>query len=257
MDNRNGSDGTLDNAAICWGIAALAGVFVFAMLWFLADWSALQAIFGGIFACVVLGVVLMLTVGRPLPHLTDVKAAPTSAAAASRATPSGSSAVAAGAAASGGGAAGATAPAVTGTPAGEGAARAQAKTEAAQASTSAKPAAKGAGNASSSAASKPADSDAVTGKKPAGLSAARDGTADDLKRIKGIGPKLEKMLNSMGFWHLDQIAQWGADEVAWVDENLEGFKGRVTRDEWVSQAKTLAEGDETAFSKKVDKGDVY
>jgi NADH-quinone oxidoreductase subunit E len=45
--------------------------------------------------------------------------------------------------------------------------------------------------------------------------------------------------------------------VAWVDQNLEGFKGRVTRDTWVDQARLLASGAETEFSKKVDKGDVY
>jgi len=95
------------------------------------------------------------------------------------------------------------------------------------------------------------------GSKPATLSAARDGNADDLKRIKGIGPKLEKLCNSLGFYHFDQIAAWSADEVAWVDANLEGFKGRVTRDTWVEQAKLLATGQETEFSKKVDKGDVY
>jgi hypothetical protein len=50
---------------------------------------------------------------------------------------------------------------------------------------------------------------------------------------------------------------WTADEVAWVDQNLEGFKGRVTRDNWVEQARLLASGGETEFSKKVDKGDVY
>jgi NADH-quinone oxidoreductase subunit E len=92
---------------------------------------------------------------------------------------------------------------------------------------------------------------------PAGISAARDGRADDLKKIKGVGPKLEKVLNSMGFFHFDQIAGWTAAEVAWVDENLEGFKGRVSRDDWVTQAKLLASGGETEFSKRVDKGDVY
>jgi predicted flap endonuclease-1-like 5' DNA nuclease len=60
----------------------------------------------------------------------------------------------------------------------------------------------------------------------------------------------------LGFWHFDQIAAWTADEVAWVDANLEGFRGRVTRDQWVAQAKTLAEGGETEFSKRVDDGDV-
>ena len=72
-----------------------------------------------------------------------------------------------------------------------------------------------------------------------------------------MGPKLETMLNEMGFYHFDQIAGWGPAEVAWVDENLQGFKGRVTRDDWVSQAKTLASGGETAFSKRVEDGDVY
>ncbi|MEM6477909.1 MAG: hypothetical protein AAF647_02560 [Pseudomonadota bacterium] len=95
------------------------------------------------------------------------------------------------------------------------------------------------------------------GVKPEALSEARGGAPDDLKRIKGIGPKLEKLCFKLGFFHFDQIASWTADEVAWVDANLEGFKGRVTRDSWVDQAKLLAEGGETEFSKKVDKGDVY
>ena len=95
------------------------------------------------------------------------------------------------------------------------------------------------------------------GTRPARLEAAREGGADDLKMIKGVGPKLEKLLNNLGFYHFDQIAKWTADEVAWVDENLEGFKGRVSRDKWVEQARVLAEGGTTEFSKKVKKGDVY
>ena len=79
-----------------------------------------------------------------------------------------------------------------------------------------------------------------TGQKPATLEAPRAGGADDLKRIKGVGPKLEDLLHGMGYYHFDQIAQWGAAEVAWVDQNLKGFKGRVSRDNWVAQAKTLA-----------------
>lgn len=78
------------------------------------------------------------------------------------------------------------------------------------------------------------------GQKPATLEAPRAGGADDLKRIKGVGPKLEDLLHGMGYYHFDQIAQWGAAEVAWVDQNLKGFKGRVSRDNWVAQAKTLA-----------------
>jgi len=78
------------------------------------------------------------------------------------------------------------------------------------------------------------------GKKPRQMKAPRKSGADDLKRIKGVGPKLEQMLNGMGFYHFDQIAKWGPDEVAWVDQNLEGFKGRVSRDNWVEQAGSLA-----------------
>lgn len=76
--------------------------------------------------------------------------------------------------------------------------------------------------------------------KPLALPAPRGGKADDLKRIKGIGPKLEELCNRLGFWHFDQIAAWTPAEIAWVDENLEAFKGRVTRDDWVAQAKVLA-----------------
>lgn len=95
------------------------------------------------------------------------------------------------------------------------------------------------------------------GTKPRTMKAPRKSGADDLKAIKGVGPKLETMLNGMGFYHYDQIAKWSGEEIAWVDQNLEGFKGRVSRDNWVDQAKTLAEGGETEFSKKVKKGDVY
>lgn len=98
--------------------------------------------------------------------------------------------------------------------------------------------------------------DTGEGVKPATLDAPHDGMADDLKKIKGIGAKMEKLCNKLGFWHFDQIANWSADEVAWVDANLEGFKGRVTRDDWVAQAALLAGWDETTFSKKVDGGDV-
>ena len=97
---------------------------------------------------------------------------------------------------------------------------------------------------------------AFEGTRPEALDGPRNGEADDLKRIKGIGPKLEQLCNKLGFYHFDQIAGWTVDEVAWVDSNLEGFKGRVTRDEWVAQAKVLSGGGETDFSKRVDDGDV-
>jgi NADH-quinone oxidoreductase subunit E len=129
-------------------------------------------------------------------------------------------------------------------------AAAQRTAEAAEATSKAKP------KTEPAAASTPA-ADAEAGTKPATLDAARDGKPDDLKQIKGIGPKLEQLCNRLGFYHFDQIAAWTADEVAWVDANLEGFKGRVSRDEWVAQAKKLALGEETEFSTRVKKGGVY
>ena len=93
-------------------------------------------------------------------------------------------------------------------------------------------------------------------KKPRTMKAPRKAGADDLKQLKGVGPKLEQTLNDLGFWHFDQVAKWGADEISWVDDNLK-FKGRIERDGWVDQAKILAEGGETAFSNKVKKGKVY
>ena len=99
--------------------------------------------------------------------------------------------------------------------------------------------------------------DAGAAAQPEALSEAREGGPDDLKKIKGVGPKLEQVLHSLGIYHFDQIAAWGPAEVAWMDDNLAGFKGRVTRDGWVDQAGLLAAGEDTEFSKKVDDGDIY
>ena len=67
------------------------------------------------------------------------------------------------------------------------------------------------------------------------------GDADDLKKISGVGPVLEKKLNALGITQYAQIAAFTADEIAKVDEVL-NFKGRIERDDWLGQAKTLAEG---------------
>jgi predicted flap endonuclease-1-like 5' DNA nuclease len=94
------------------------------------------------------------------------------------------------------------------------------------------------------------------GTRPEALIGPRAGVADDLKQIKGVGAKMEILCNGLGFYHFDQIAAWSGGEVAWVDANLEGFKGRVTRDDWVAQAQVLAAGGTTEFADKVAKGDV-
>jgi predicted flap endonuclease-1-like 5' DNA nuclease len=88
--------------------------------------------------------------------------------------------------------------------------------------------------------------------KPATLTAARASGPDDLKLLKGVGPALEKTLNELGFYHFDQVAAWRKAEVEWVDSRLK-FKGRIVRDEWIKQAKTLAKGGVTEFSKRSKK----
>ncbi len=77
--------------------------------------------------------------------------------------------------------------------------------------------------------------------KPQGLKTARKGGPDDLKLISGVGPKIEGILHELGFFHFDQISKWKKKEREWVDGYLR-FKGRIDRDEWVKQAKTLAKG---------------
>ena len=75
--------------------------------------------------------------------------------------------------------------------------------------------------------------------KPATLDAPCSGRPDNLKQIKGIGPKIEASLNGMGIYHLDQIAGWTKANVDWVDSRL-AFKGRIRREQWVEQATALA-----------------
>jgi NADH-quinone oxidoreductase subunit E len=97
---------------------------------------------------------------------------------------------------------------------------------------------------------------AVTPQKPVPLEAPRDGLADNLKLIKGVGPKLEALLHRLGYYHFEQIAAWTPAEVAWVDENLEEFRGRVTREGWVEQARQLGEeGDTPHAQDKIRKED--
>ena len=82
----------------------------------------------------------------------------------------------------------------------------------------------------------------AVGSKPANLlDAARDGGADDLKLISGVGPKLEQLLNENGVFHFDQIAAWKKKEIEYMDDQL-SFSGRIERDDWIKQAKELAKG---------------
>lgn len=79
----------------------------------------------------------------------------------------------------------------------------------------------------------------AAGSKPANLLTEAKGKADDLKKIGGVGPKLEKLLNDNGVFHFWQIAEWTPEEVAHMDDLL-SFKGRIDRDDWIGQAKQFA-----------------
>ena len=79
----------------------------------------------------------------------------------------------------------------------------------------------------------------AAGTRPSGLTEPRGGKADELTRVKGIGPVNEKRLHSLGIFHFDQIAAWGEKEIAWVNTFLT-FKGRIERENWVGQAADLA-----------------
>jgi NADH-quinone oxidoreductase subunit E len=74
--------------------------------------------------------------------------------------------------------------------------------------------------------------------KPRTLAKPRGGLKDDLKAIKGIGPRLEPRLNDLGIFHIGQIAGWSRANADWVSREL-GFPGRVEREAWVAQAKAM------------------
>lgn len=74
--------------------------------------------------------------------------------------------------------------------------------------------------------------------------------SDDLKRIKGVGPKLEALLKSLGVTRYAQIAAWEDAEIERVDAQLGAFQGRIRRDDWPAQARLLAVGDTAGFEER-------
>ncbi|MEM9974091.1 MAG: 50S ribosomal protein L21 [Pseudomonadota bacterium] len=74
--------------------------------------------------------------------------------------------------------------------------------------------------------------------EPAKAAPKADAGADDLKKLSGVGPALEKKLHEAGVTSFAQIAAWGADEIAEFDEKL-SFKGRIESEGWVDQAKAI------------------
>jgi predicted flap endonuclease-1-like 5' DNA nuclease len=72
--------------------------------------------------------------------------------------------------------------------------------------------------------------------------------SDDLARIKGLGPKLVALLGELGVTSYEQIAAWSDADIERIDAQLGRFAGRITRDQWVEQAKLLSAGDENGFA---------
>ena len=71
--------------------------------------------------------------------------------------------------------------------------------------------------------------------------AKTNGRTDDLKKIEGIGPKLEQVLNARGIRRFADLAALGAAELETLDAAI-GLDGRAVRDDWAGQARKLARG---------------
>lgn len=72
------------------------------------------------------------------------------------------------------------------------------------------------------------------------LLTAPRGVPDDLKKISGIGPQLEKNLNDAGIFHFWQIASMAPQDVHRIDEMLK-LNGRIERDGWIARAQEFNE----------------
>lgn len=124
--------------------------------------------------------------------------------------------------------------------------KASAKAAVPKPDTATKPKATPAAKAATSPSKKPAPKPAAAVK----AATAAPQIPDDIALLKGVGPKLVALLQSMGVTSLEQIAAWSAADVTEIDSKLGTFAGRINRDNWVDQAKLLTTGDVTAFEKK-------
>lgn len=85
--------------------------------------------------------------------------------------------------------------------------------------------------------------------KPRGLPAPRNGVRDNLKQIDGLGPLDESSLNNLGIYHFDQVAAWDEREILWL-ENHAFARGRIGREQWQAQARTLAGDGDTLRARR-------
>jgi predicted flap endonuclease-1-like 5' DNA nuclease len=94
-------------------------------------------------------------------------------------------------------------------------------------------------------------SEALRGEGAGGVTS---GEIEDLKRIRGIGVLIEKKLNSLGITAYEQVANWTRADIDRISQVLD-FKGRIERENWIEQARILASGGQTEFSRRADRGE--
>ncbi len=280
MTDNNSSSGLTACSIVCWLLAFAFGIFVAAAL---IGWTGMHGLLAA-----VLGLIAMLLAGWVLKGMFCADDGSSSVSSTTAAAAVGAGAVATAAATSSKPAA--AKPAAAKKPAAKKTAAksttaAKTKTAAAKKPAAAKAAPKAkAATAKPAAAKKPAakktaaksttaaKTKTAAAKKPAAAKAAPKAKAaaakpatkkataakfytkapakvDDLKLISGVGPKLEKTLNDIGVYKYDQVAAWKKADIKKVDDQLK-FKGRIERDNWMKQAKVLAKGGDTEFSKK-------
>jgi predicted flap endonuclease-1-like 5' DNA nuclease len=88
---------------------------------------------------------------------------------------------------------------------------------------------------------------------PVGSSPAPAPDGDDLLLIKGVGPKLNALLQSLGVTSFGEIAGWSEEDIDRIDAQLGNFAGRIRRDGWIEQARYLAAGDMAGFEARFGK----
>jgi predicted flap endonuclease-1-like 5' DNA nuclease len=79
------------------------------------------------------------------------------------------------------------------------------------------------------------------------------GPPDNLRLLKGVGPKMVAQLNEFGITRFDQLAGLTETEVALLDKRMGAFEGRIARDRLVEQARYLERDDKDGFESKFGK----
>ena len=237
MTQNNSSNGITACVIVCWLLAFAFGVFIAAAL---IGWAELHWL-----VAAVIGLIVILIAGWLLKGMFCTDDVPASAVASTAAVAVSADAVAI---------SGEEKPAAKAEPK-----KPAAKKTAAKSATTSKTktavAKKLAAKKMTAPKAKPAPKKIVAkkpvAKKPAVTKYYKKAPAkvDDLKLISGVGPKLESTLNEIGIYQFAQVAVWKKADIKEVDDQLK-FKGRIARDDWMSQAKTLAKGGDTDFSKK-------